>query len=370
MAPLTGIRVLDLSALGPGPFCSMILADFGAEVIEVLRPDRHGPDPAAFLRRGKQTITVDLRHAGGPAVIARMAEHVDVLLEGNRPGAMERRGLGPTELLVRNPRLVYTRLTGWGQTGPYANRAGHDINYLAISGALGVTGVDQPVAPPALLGDLASGSFLAALGTVLALFERERTGTGQVVDAAIVDGAALLLSAAFGELASGMWKGGRGTHVLSGAAPFYGVYQCADGGWFSVGAIEPQFYAAFLGVLGLDDDGDQWDETEWRERKARVAEAFASRSRDEWAEAFAAADACGAPVLEIDELVIDPHLAARQTVLDKDGRLHAAPAPRLSGHRPHSNGVGVTNPQEVLQRLGFGPTEASGLLDSGVVSSD
>jgi alpha-methylacyl-CoA racemase len=370
VAPLSGIRVLDLSALGPGPFCSMILADFGAEVIEVLRPDRRGPDPAAFLRRGKQTITVDLRHDDGPGAIARMAQHVDVLLEGNRPGAMERRGLGPEELLTRNPRLVYTRLTGWGQTGPYATRAGHDINYLAISGALGVTGIDQPIAPPALLGDLASGSYLAALGTVLALFERERTGTGQVVDAAIVDGAALLLSAAFGELASGSWKGGRGTHVLSGAAPFYGVYRCSDGGWFSVGAIEPQFYAAFLAVLGLEDAGDQWDEGRWPERKVRVAAAFASRPRDAWTDAFGAVDACGAPVLEVDELADDVHLAHRQTVLDNDGRLHASPAPRLSGHRSAAASSAVAEAQEILQSLGFDADEAEALITAGVVSSD
>jgi alpha-methylacyl-CoA racemase len=368
--PLDGVRVIDVSALGPGPFCSMILADFGADVIEVLRPDRAGPDPAAFLRRGKQTITVDLRHDDGPAVLARMVDHADVLLEGNRPGAMERRGLGPDDLLARNPRLVYTRLTGWGQTGPYAQRAGHDVNYLAISGALGVTGRDEPVAPPALLGDLASGSLLAALGTVMALFERERTGAGQVVDAAIVDGAALLLSAAFGELASGMWKGGRGTHVLSGAAPFYGVYRCADGGWFSVGAIEPQFYAAFVGVLGVEDLADgQWDEASWPARRGRVAEVFATRTRDEWAVAFDAADACGAPVLDVDELPHDPHLAARGTVLDFEGRLHASPAPRLSGQRPTVNPVGGTNAQEVLSPLGFSAAEVTALVERGVVSS-
>jgi alpha-methylacyl-CoA racemase len=369
--PLAGIRVLDLSALGPGPFCSMILADFGADVVEVVRPDRRGPDPAAFLRRGKRTIAVDLGHADAPGVIGRMAERVDVLLEGNRPGAMERRGLGPDELLARNPRLVYTRLTGWGQTGPYAQRAGHDVNYLAISGALGVTGTDAPVAPPALLGDLACGSFLAALGTVLALFERQSTGAGQVVDAAIVDGAALLLSAAFGELATGFWSGGRGTHVLSGAAPFYGVYRCADDGWYSVGAIEPRFYAAFLTVLGLDDlAADQWDQAQWPARRAQVADVFARRARDEWTEAFSVVDACGAPVLDIDELAADPHLAARQTVLDFDGRLHAAPAPRLSGHPPGFKPAVAESPAEVLRRLGFGPDEAGGLLDRGIVRPD
>ena len=369
--PLAGIRVLDLSALGPGPFCSMILADFGADVVEIVRPDRRGPDPAAFLRRGKQTIAVDLRNEEAPEVVARMACHVDVLLEGNRPGAMERRGLGPDDLLARNPRLVYTRLTGWGQSGPYAQRAGHDINYLAISGALGATGVDTPVAPPALLGDLSAGSLLAALGTVLALFERQTTDAGQVVDAAIVDGAALLLSAALGERASGFWAGGRGTHVLSGAAPFYGVYECADGGWFSVGAIEPQFYGAFVTILGLDDLApDQWDRAQWPARRARVAEVFAERPRDEWTKAFTLADACGAPVLEIDELATDPHLAARHTVIDFDGRPQVAPAPRLSQHQASPGAPVPSDPAEVLQRLGFSASEAADLASRGVVTSD
>jgi alpha-methylacyl-CoA racemase len=300
-----------------------------------------------------------------------MAEHVDVLLEGNRPGAMERRGLGPEELLARNPRLVYTRLTGWGQSGPYAQRAGHDINYLAISGALGATGTDAPVAPPALLGDLASGSLLAALGTVLALYERHRTGKGQVVDAAIVDGAALLLSAAMGEFASGFWSGGRGTHVLSGAAPFYGVYRCADGRWFSVGAIEPKFYAAFLDIAGLREFADdQWDAAQWPARRRRVEEVFATRSRDEWTKVFADIDACGTPVLEIDEVSADPHLAARRTVLDFDGHLQASPAPRLSHHPPVARSPQATDPTEVLQSLGFRTDEASDLVARGVVGSD
>jgi len=206
---------------------------------------------------------------------------------------------------------------------------------------------------------------------VLALFERQTTGVGQVVDAAIVDGAALLLSAAFGELASGFWAGGRGTHVLSGAAPFYGVYRCADGGWFSVGAIEPKFYEAFLTVVGLTELGaDQWDRAQWPARRAQVAEAFARRPRDEWTEAFSAVDACGAPVLEIDELAADPHLAARQTVLDFEGRLHAAPAPRLSAHPSKAASTAPEPPAEVLQRLGFGPEEAVGLVERGVVGSD
>jgi alpha-methylacyl-CoA racemase len=349
----------------------MVLADFGAEVLHILRPGASGPDPAAFLRRGKQELVVDLRHERGPEVIARLAETSDVLLESNRPGVMERRGLGPDELLARNPRLVYTRLTGWGQTGPYAQRAGHDINYLAISGALGAIGAAEPVPPLALLGDLASGSLQAVLGTVLALFERERTGRGQVVDAAIVDGAVLLLSAAFGERASGMWRGGRGTHVLSGVAPFYGVYECADGGWFSVGAIEPQFYVALLDLLGVDAPARaQWDEAAWPALRGRLAAVFRTRPRDEWTAAFAAVDACGAPVLDIDEVDADEHLAARGTVRREGGRLHSGRAPRLSAHagveRPESAAV---NPADLLADRGFEPAFIVELEAAGVIAA-
>jgi alpha-methylacyl-CoA racemase len=367
--PLAGIRVLDLSALGPGPFCSMVLADFGADVIHIRRPGARGPDPSLFLRRGKRELVVDLKADAGAALIARLSEQVDVLLEGGRPGAMERRGLGPDVLLARNPRLVYTRLTGWGQDGPYAARAGHDITYLATSGVLGVIGTDEPVAPLAFLGDLAGGSLLAALGTVLALFERARTGVGQVVDAAIVDGAALLLSAAFGELASGMWAGGRGTHVLSGVAPFYSVYRCADGGWFAVGAIEPPFYAAMLSILGIDDPAAQWDEAGWPALRSRMAAVFATRPRDEWTSAFASADACGAPVLEIDELASEPHLQARGTVWTDGDRFNAAPAPRLSSH-PHLMPRDPSDqaPEDVLRSLGISDAEVSALIAEGIVA--
>lgn len=347
----------------------MILADFGADVIHVLRPDASGPDPSAFLRRGKRELVVDLRSDAGPDVLARMADACDVLLEGNRPGAMERRGLGPDTLLARNPRLVYTRLTGWGQIGPYAGRAGHDINYLAVSGVLGAIGTDEPVVPLAFLGDLASGSFQAAFGTVLALFERERTGRGQVVDAAIVDGAALLLSAAFGERASGMWSGGRGTHVLSGVAPFYGVYQCADGRWFAVGAIEAPFYDAMLEILDIDHDrGLQWDTGHWPALRATVADVFRRHPRDHWTERFGGVDACGTPVLEIDELDTDPHLSARGTIASVDGRLTSAPAPRLSSHEVERHPQPAPDaPVDVLTALGFERSEVAALEAAGVV---
>ena len=329
--PLQGVRVLDLSALGPGPFCSMLLADFGADVLTVERPDPPGFDPAKYLSRGKRSAIVDLRAPGGAEVIARLAEQADVLLESNRPGTLERRGLGPDVLCARNPRLIYTRLTGWGQDGPYADRAGHDINYIAIAGALGVIGTAEPVPPLAMLGDLAGGSLVTAFGIVAALFERTVTGRGQVIDAAIADGAALLNNTWLAEINAGIWAG-RGRHLLSGVAPFYGVYACADGGYFAVGAIEDKFYTAFLAALGIDDVDrtTQLDPATWPDLKARVAEIFGTKPRDHWAEVFADVEGCGTPVLDLDELADDPHLAARGTVVREDGRLHAAPAPRLS----------------------------------------
>lgn len=330
------MRVLDLSALGPGPFASMILADFGAEVISVRRLGASAFDPAAGMARGKAVIGVNLRDPRGRDLVLDLSQHADILLEGFRPGVMERLGLGPAEVMARNQRLIYGRLTGWGQAGPYARRAGHDINYLAISGALGVSGVDQPHAPPAFLGDLANGSYLMVMGILMALLDRIRTGVGQIVDSAIVDGASYMLTSVFGERASGWWPGGRGTHMLSGAAPFYGTYQCADGRWFAVGAIEPQFYEAFLKALALHDvdrsERAQMDRNRWPALRERVAAIFRSRSCAEWSAVFADIDACGTPVLEMEELLNDSHLSARGVISADSRRLHAAPAPRLSGH--------------------------------------
>jgi alpha-methylacyl-CoA racemase len=313
----------------------MVLADFGADVIEIRRPVANEIDAADQFIRGKRQLTIDLRAPGGADLIAALADTADVFLESYRPGTMERRGLGPDTLLARNPRLVYTRLTGWGQTGPYAATAGHDINYVAIGGPLGAVG-DDPAAAivPALnlLGDFAGGSFPAVLGTVLALLARERTGRGQVVDAAMVDGANYLLFAQFAELALGSWKG-RGTSMLSGIAPFYGVYRCEDGGYVSVGSIESKFYALLLAGLDLDASliDRQHDRSHWPVARARIATAFAARPRDHWTAVFAGTDACVFPVLDLDEIAADPHVATRGSVtVDSHGRPHVAPAPRLS----------------------------------------
>ena len=370
--PLSGIKVLDVSSLGPGPFCSMLLSDYGADVVSVERPQRETFDPSAFFSRGKRSIMVDLRAPGGSDVIRRLASTVDVFLEGYRPGTMERRGLGPEVLMADNPRLVYARLTGYGQTGPYSHRAGHDINYIAVAGALGAIGTDYPVPPLNILGDFASGSLNAALGIILAVLERERTGSGQVVDAAMIDGAALLLTAQLAEQSSRMWRG-RGTSVLSGAAPFYGVYQCSDGGWFAVGAIETRFYDQMLIALGLQDVDlpSRDDPAEWSALRTTLAEVFRSEPRLHWEKQFADIDGCGSPALDLDELARDPHLVQRGTIVaSTDGELQAGIAPRLSGSDPKL-GDRVPSPgfhtSDVLAERGFDRDEIDRLAESGVI---
>lgn len=370
--PLAGVSVIDVSTLGPGPFASMALADFGAEVIEIRRPGPNEIDVADQFTRGKQLLTIDLRAPGGAELIARLTDTADVFLEGYRPGTMERRGLGPGILMERNPRLVYTRLTGWGQDGPYAALAGHDINYVAIGGPLGAVGFDTPVPALNLLGDFASGSFPAVLGTVLALLARERTGRGQVVDAAMTDGAAYLLFAQFCELARGQWQG-RGTSMLSGVAPFYGVYQCADGQWVSVGSIESKFYAELLDGLGLGRDlmARQQDRTHWPADRATIAAVFATRPRAHWAEVFAGTDACVYPVLELGETAADAHVAARGSVwLDETGRPQVRPAPRLSetpGVAGQARPAGRAAQRQLLLSRGISPEDITRYQKSGAL---
>ncbi len=367
--PLTGVQVVDVSALGPGPFASMILADFGADVIEIRRPQRAEADAADHFARGKKSLTVDLASPGGPELVARLADAADVFLEGYRPGAMERRGLGPDDLMRRNPRLVYARLTGWGQDGPYAQTAGHDINYVAIAGVLGAIGVpgdDRPAVPLNLIGDLAGGSMSVVLGIVMALLARTKTGSGQIVDAAMVDGAAYLLSSQLAGAAAGQWSG-RGTGMLSGAAPFYGVYRCADDGWMSLGAIEARFYREALRKLGIDPAlaDTQHDRSDWPRARAIVAAAFRSRTRDHWAGVLSGSDACAYPVLEPDEVAGDSHVAARHTV-NVSGLV--APAPRLSG-TPGRAGqpVNRTSTHALLRSRGLTDHEIEELRVSGAL---
>ncbi|MFD6415467.1 CaiB/BaiF CoA transferase family protein [Streptomyces sp. NPDC060194] len=336
--PLDGVRVVELAGIGPGPFAGMLLADLGADVVRVDRPGGPvlGIDPARDVtNRNKRSVLVDLKAPEGPVRVLDLAERADVLIEGFRPGVAERLGVGPDACLARNPRLVYGRMTGWGQQGPLAERAGHDIGYLALTGALGLIGRpdEPPPAPANLLGDYAGGSLYLVVGVLAALHHaRGEGGRGQVVDAAIVDGTAHLTSMIHGMLAAGAWQDRRGRNLLDGGCPFYGTYEAADGRHLAVGALEPQFYAEFTRLLGLDPEqaAARDDMTRWDELRTAVADRFRTRTRDEWAAVFEGSDACVAPVLSLGEAPVHPHLAARGTFLDHAGITQPAPAPRFS----------------------------------------
>ncbi|MFG2820487.1 CaiB/BaiF CoA transferase family protein [Kitasatospora sp. NPDC048365] len=336
MGPLAGVRVLELAGIGPGPFAAMLLADLGADVVRVDRPGPPaiGPDPAFDLtNRNKRSVQVDLKSPDGPGLVLGLAARADLLIEGYRPGVAERLGVGPEACLARNPALVYGRMTGWGQDGPLAARAGHDIGYLATSGILGLIGpADGPPAIPAnLLGDYAGGSLYLVVGLLAGLQHARRTGEGQVVDAAIVDGAAHLGAILWGLLGAGQWQDRRGVNLLDGGAPFYDTYRAADGGHLAVGALEPQFWAEFAALLELGEDAPgQWDTERWPELRARIADRFASRTQAEWTAVFEGSDACVAPVLTLRQAAAHPHLAARGTYTDHEGLTQPAPAPRFS----------------------------------------
>ncbi|GGW10115.1 CoA transferase [Streptomyces capoamus] len=334
--PLSGVRVVELAGIGPGPFAAMLLADLGADVVRVDRPDGPGLaiDPAHDVtNRNKRSVVVDLKASDGPARVLDLAERADILVEGYRPGVAERLGIGPGDCHARNPRLVYGRMTGWGQDGPLARRAGHDIAYIALTGTLGMIGrADEPPAVPAnLLGDYAGGSLYLVVGVLAALHHARATGTGQVVDAAIVDGTAHLSSMIHGMLAAGGWQDRRAANLLDGGCPYYGTYETADGRHMAVGALEAKFYAEFLHLLGLDDlVPARTDWTRWGELRERITAAFASRTRDEWTAVFEGSDACVAPVLSLREAPHHPHLAARGTFTEHGGITQPAPAPRFS----------------------------------------
>lgn len=335
MGPLKGLKVLEVAGLGPGPFCGMMLADMGADVVCVERTAPTMIDPAKdCLRRGKRSLELDLKSPDGRETFLRLAERADALIEGFRPGVMERLGLGPDECLARNPRLVYGRMTGWGQTGPLCGAAGHDINYTALTGGLHATGEKggKPVVPVPPAGDFGGGALFLAFGVVCALLEAKSSGRGQVVDAAITDGSALLMAPIQSLLAQGMWSTRRGSNVLDGGAHFYGVYETADGKYVSLGALEPQFYAEFLRRTGLDADefGAHLDSSQWARLRARLEELFRTRTRDEWCDLMEGTDACFAPVLDLPEAPHHPHNQARSTYVEVDGMMQPAPAPRFS----------------------------------------
>ncbi|AYN30898.1 fatty acid-CoA racemase [Streptomyces albus] len=333
--PLTGVRVVELAGIGPGPFAAMLLADLGADVVRVERPAGGlGIAPEKDLtNRNKRSVAVDLKSPGGTAAVLGLVERADILIEGYRPGVAERLGVGPEDCLARNPRLVYGRMTGWGQEGPLAQRAGHDLGYIAVTGTLGMIGkADEPPAVPVnLVGDYAGGSLYLVVGVLAALQHARATGTGQVVDAAIVDGAAHLASMIHGMAAAGVWQDRRGVNLLDGGAPFYGNYATSDGGYMAVGALEPQFYAEFAELLGLGEvAAAREDFGRWEELREAVAARFRTRTRAEWTEVFQDSDACVAPVLSMREAPEHPHLAARGTFVEHAGLTQPPPAPRFS----------------------------------------
>jgi alpha-methylacyl-CoA racemase len=339
MGPLTGLRIIEFEAVGPGPFCGMMLADMGADVILVDRTEnaRLGFGRERWyevMMRGRRSVTLDLKSASGAQAALALAEKADALIEGFRPGVMERLGLGPDVLLAQNPRLVFGRMTGWGQDGPLAARAGHDIDYIALSGALHAIGRKDsgPVPPLNLVGDFGGGGMLLAFGIASALFEAQRSGRGQVVDAAMIEGAGLLTTMVWGMLASKTWRDERGVNVLDSGAPWYDTYETRDGKHFAVGAIEPKFYAELLERLGLARESlpVQHDRSGWPALRARFADVFASRTRDEWSAVFANSDACAAPVLTFAEAAAHPHAKARGAHVTMGNIVQPAPAPRFS----------------------------------------
>jgi len=380
MGPLAGVKIIEIAGIGPGPFCAMMLADMGADVIRVDRAGHvRGGDPAAppadVMNRGRRSIGVDLKSPEGVATVLRLVDSADGLIEGFRPGVAERLGIGPDTCLARNPRLAFGRMTGWGQEGPYAQTAGHDINYISLAGALEPMGRkgEAPVPPLNLVGDFGGGGMMLAFGMVCAILEARTSGKGQVVDAAMVDGAAALMTFFHGFRAMGIWNDERGTNLLDTGAHFYDVYETSDGKYISIGSIEPQFYAELRDKLGLDDP--EWDaqlsRSEWAGLKDKLRVIFLTRTRDEWCELIEGSDVCFAPVLTMAEAPEHPHNKARGTFTEVAGVVQPRPAPRFSRtdssiQRPPAHAGQHTD--EILAEAGLDPTEIAALHESGAVA--
>ena len=377
--PLTGVRVIELAGIGPGPFAAMLLADMGADVIRVDRAQAvRGGDPSQpsldLLNRGRRSIGVDLKNPDGIETVLRLVEQADALIEGFRPGVTERLGVGPEDCLARNPKLVYGRMTGWGQEGPLATAAGHDINYIALAGALDPIGRagQAPVPPLNLVGDFGGGAMFLAFGVACALLEAQRSGQGQVVDTAMVDGAALLTTMFHGMMAMGFWRDERGTNLLDTGAHFYDVYECADGKFVSVGSIEPQFYAELRRLAGLDESkwDAQMDRSQWPALKEDIAGVFRAKTRDEWTQLMEGTDVCFAPVLALGEAPAHPHNQQRGTFTEVAGVTQPAPAPRFSRtapeiQRPPAHAGQHTD--EALADWGFSADDIAKLRDAGAI---
>lgn len=383
MGPLAGFKVVEFASIGPIPMCGMLLADMGAEVIRI---DRIGDsdlgikrDPAyEYTGRGKRSIALDLKKPEGVAAALRLLSAADVLIEGFRPGVMERLGLGPSSCLQVNPSLVYGRLTGWGQEGPLAKAAGHDMNFIALTGALDAIGLagGPPVAPLNLLGDFAGGSLFLAFGIACALAAADGRGRGQVIDAAITDGVLALMASIHGQAAAGTWRSGRGEHVIGGGAPWNTVYETSDGLYVSVCAIEGRFYEVLLELLGLhgSDLPDRMDRAQWPQLRERLAQIFRSRTRDAWCSLLEGSDACFAPVLGASEAQLHPQARAREMFIDVGGKPHPAPAPRFSRTPATIQGEPVLRPgqhsAQVLAQAGFADAEIQQLAECGAVLLD
>ena len=374
--PLHGVRIIELAGIGPGPFCGMMLADMGADVVRIDRTS--GADPTIamhlVLLRNRRTLALDLKHPDGRAAVRRMCRKADALFEGFRPGVAERLGVGPEDCAKENPRLVYGRMTGWGQTGPLADLAGHDINYIALSGALSAIGRqgERPVPPLNLVGDFGGGGMMLAFGIVCGILEARASGVGQVIDASMVEGSAALMAMFYGAKASGLHREARGTNMLDTGAPFYDAYETKDGRYLSVGPIEPKFFAILREKLGLGDEfGAQLDLSRWPDQKRMLASAFKTKTRDEWDAIFAGSDACVAPVLTMEEAPRHPHNAARRSFVDVGGVVQHAPTPRFSRTTPSTpepmRNSGADT-RAVLADFGFEAAEIDALIASGAAA--
>ena len=376
MGPLKGVKIIEFGGIGPGPFCAMMLSDMGADVIRIERKGQLSFTEPKYdvMLRNRRSISIDLRKSEGAAAVLKMVAQVDALQEGFRPGVMEKLGLGPDVCLEKNPVLVYGRMTGWGQEGPLSRAAGHDINYISLSGALHTFGRkgQKPVPPLNLVGDFGGGGMLLAFGLVCALFESRNSGRGQVVDAAMVDGSAALMAMIYGFKAAGFWADNRGVNLLDGGAHFYDTYETADGKYISVGSIEPQFYELLLQHAAIEepDFKDQLDQKKWPILKERLTEIFKTKSRDEWCRIMEGTDICFAPVLSLDEAPDHPQNLARKTFIDVDGVLQPAPTPRFSQTPPELQGPPPkpgAHTKAVLTEFGFSTDEIDGLETAGAI---
>ena len=371
--PLSGVKIIEFAGIGPGPFCGQLLSDMGADIIRIDRKGASGGNRNDIAGRGRRSVALDLKKPEAVEACLKLIEQADALQEGFRPGVMERLGLSPDICLKRNPKLVYGRMTGWGQYGPFAQAAGHDINYIALTGALAAIGTaEKPVPPLNLVGDFGGGALYLAMGICAALFEAQRSGAGQVVDCAMTDGATSLMSMFFGMKASGIWTTDRVDNLLDGAAHFYDVYETADGKFISLGSIEPQFYALLREKAGLADDAAfdaQMDKSQWPQLKTKLTAIIKSKSRDEWDEIMAASDVCYAPVLDMDEAAQHPHNKARETITEAFGVMQPNVAPRFGGTPSEIQGpppkIGEHN-ETALANWGFSADEIAALKKAEV----